>query len=85
MSTPHTLEVFRSSSQAIEATDAGFLRSGLESARDKTISVLAEIRSSLREGMNEVEARKHALDVFQGHGVTRHWHQPFILSRRATT
>lgn len=62
-----------------------FIRDGLFRAREKTISVLEEIRRMLREGMTENDARLLALTVFKSHGVTKHWHKPYIRFGSGTT
>lgn len=75
MNQPHTLGV---SGSSIEAVDPKFLKEGLFQAREKTITALEIIRSQLKEGLTEDDARKLALRVFQEMGVTKHWHKPHI-------
>lgn len=60
-------------------------REGLLRAREKTIEVLEEIRTELKAGMTEDDARKLALDIFARHGVKKHWHKPYIRFGAGTT
>ncbi|MGZ3774254.1 MAG: M24 family metallopeptidase [Pseudobdellovibrionaceae bacterium] len=69
----------------IEKVDPQFLTEGLIRARAKTIDVMHEIRSALTEGMNENDARLLTLSIFQNHGVSKHWHKPWIRFGEGTT
>lgn len=63
---------------ALEKVDPQFVRDGLLRAQDRSWKVLEEVRAATREGMTEDDARRMALEVFSGHGVTKHWHRPYI-------
>lgn len=78
MSHPHPLGVFAPSTEAIEAVHPQFVMEGLYRAREKTIGVLSEVRSQLRVGMTEDDARKLTLEIFAARGVTKHWHKPYV-------
>ena len=47
-------------------------------ARQNTIKLFNDIKANLVEGIDEVQARKMALDVSLDHGVEKHWHSPYI-------
>jgi hypothetical protein len=78
MSQFHSLQVSSESQKAIESVAPHFIKEGLLLAREKSWRVLKEILSLLKEGMNEDDARKLALQVFSTHGVSKHWHRPYI-------
>ncbi len=63
---------------ALEAVHSDFLREGLLSARDRTWKVFREIASELKVGMTEEQGRKVASLTFEKHGVTKHWHRPYV-------
>jgi CDP-4-dehydro-6-deoxyglucose reductase len=65
-------------SNSIEGVGPSFVKKKLLEARGKTLKVLSEIRERIQIGMTEDEARKMALDIFKSHGVTKHWHRPYI-------
>jgi CDP-4-dehydro-6-deoxyglucose reductase len=74
----HKLRVVSSLEIADELVDDKFVVAGLMDARRRTLSVMQEIRGEIKEGMTEDEARRLALEIFRGHGVTKHWHKPYI-------
>lgn len=62
----------------LERVDPRFAREAVMRAQAKSWQVLREIRAELRPGITEGEARELALETFKRHGVTRHWHVPFV-------
>lgn len=72
------LSVIESKPGSIESVDPLFIQEKLKQAQSKSWEVLNKIRSQLSEGLTEDEARKLALKVFQDHGVSKHWHKPYI-------
>ncbi len=78
MSELHPLQVTSFDSAKIEGVSPTFAKAGLLKAREKTIQVLREIQSELKVGMTEDDARKLTLDIFKRHGVTKHWHRPYV-------
>lgn len=78
MSEMHQLRVSAENKAAYEQVSPEFILEGLLKARDKTFEVLQEIRSQLREGVNERQARLITLSTFADHGVKKHWHLPYI-------
>jgi hypothetical protein len=78
MSDLHQLNVSALDQATIEKVDPHFIAEGLYRARDKTALVLHEIRKEFKEGLSENDARILALSIFQDHGVTKHWHRPYI-------
>lgn len=67
-----------------EAVHPNYLQEGLLSARQKTLQLFSEIRRNLREGMNEPEARKLAIEAANNLGTKKHWHQPYIRFGKGT-
>ncbi len=44
----------------------------------KAEELLVKIAEALTPGMTETQAREHAMAIFAAHGVTTHWHRPYI-------
>lgn len=82
---PHPLGAHVSLQASAESVSPGFIVAGLLHARERTLKVLDEVRSSLREGMTEDDARRMALKIFLDHGVSKHWHKPYIRFGAGTT
>jgi methionine aminopeptidase len=78
MSDLHQLQVSALDRSTIENVDPKFIVEGLFRARNKTVEVLHEIRKEFKEGLSENDARSLALSIFKDHGVTKHWHRPYI-------
>jgi hypothetical protein len=85
MSMPHQLGVRGASLSEIEAIHPSFFKESLFAAREKTIQLFSEIKSSLKEGMNEEDARKLANNIAHDLCATKHWHQPYIRFGKGTT
>ncbi|MGZ3770253.1 MAG: M24 family metallopeptidase [Bdellovibrio sp.] len=85
MSDLHQLGIYSADQAQMEKVDPQFLNEGLLRARAKTIEVLHEIRNALKEGMSENKARLLTLSIFQSHGVSKHWHKPWIRFGEGTT
>ena len=62
----------------LERVDPRFAREAVLRAQEKSWAVLREIRTALRPGMTESQGRALALETFKHHGVTRHWHAPYV-------
>ena len=78
MSDLHPLSTPSGAQNALEAVSAEFLTAGLWIAREKTVAVVLEIRDQLKIGMTEDQARQLVLACFSQHGVTKHWHRPYV-------
>lgn len=78
MSDFHQLKVTLADQSKIESVSPEFIKQGLIRARDKTVQVLHEIKNELKIGMTEDDARHLCLDTFKKHGVTKHWHRPYV-------
>ena len=85
MEQPHTLGVYTPAQTVLENVASKFLIEGLLHAQKKTVVVLHEIRAHLKVGMTENDARLLALEIFKQHGVTKHWHRPYIRFGAGTT
>jgi hypothetical protein len=78
MQDPHALGVHSQSPDEIEAVDPRFLREGLLAAQEKTRALFPTLKAALRTGMTEEEARREILGIFKEHGVSKHWHRPYV-------
>jgi CDP-4-dehydro-6-deoxyglucose reductase len=81
----HPLGVLASSKAALEAVHPKFVREGLMKARQKTIDAVGAIRGQVREGLNEVQATKMAMNILMDMGAAKHWHQPKVRLGAGTT
>ncbi|MCB9091953.1 MAG: hypothetical protein H6620_05285 [Halobacteriovoraceae bacterium] len=78
MNTPHELHINCIKSINHEAIDEKAVIENIFCAREKTIKLVSEIKENLVEGINEIQARKLALEISYSYGVKKHWHQPYI-------
>ena len=74
----HPLSVTEEFRKQCESVDPHFVKEGLLYARSQSWNVFNEIKSSLKVGISEIEARELAKKIFSDHGVKKHWHQPVI-------
>ncbi len=77
MSGPHQLAVL-SDSKNVEAVHPDFILEGQMQAREKTIRLYSKIKDQLKVGINEIDARKMAVEIASDLGASAHWHQPYI-------
>jgi len=68
----------------LEKVDPQFAVEGLLKAREKTLEVLARIRSELKEGASERDVLSQIRSIFADYGVTQHWHRPFVRFAEGT-
>ncbi len=80
----HPLRVSAVSQADLEKVSPGFLTEGLLMAQDKARLLLAEIRHSIQAGMTEELALRKALEISKAHGVSKHWHRPYLRFGRGT-
>jgi len=78
MNLPHELTINLLKNHTHEDLNRNSLIVGVHKAREKTIRLLNDIKQNLYLGINEVNARKLALQIAYDHGVKKHWHQPYI-------
>lgn len=78
MSDLHQLRVEASSADLVEGVAPDFREEKLLWARDKSWQVFSEIKAELSEGMTEKEAFDLSRRIFSDHGVTKHWHKPYV-------
>ena len=78
MSEIHPLRVSSEDREKLEKVDPKFADQKLIWARDQSWKVLHDVRSQLKEGMTEDEARLLCMDTFKQYGVQLHWHRPYV-------
>jgi hypothetical protein len=78
MNHPHPIQVTAEDRLKLEGVNEKFITQGILRAREKTIRVLNEARTQLKEGMTEEEGRKMTMDLFADYGVTKHWHRVYV-------
>jgi hypothetical protein len=81
----HRVGISSSSNHPLEAVNPTFVKEGILKAQKKSWDVLNDLKSLMKIGITEDEARKLALQLFQDHGVTKHWHRPYIRFGAGTT
>ncbi len=66
------------SAELLEGVGHKFACEKLVQAQCKAWEILAEIKGKIELGMTEADARALAIEIFLEHGITKHWHQPYI-------
>jgi hypothetical protein len=74
----HALGVTEEFRSKIEGVDPRFIKDGILFARERSWEVFHAIQKEIKIGMNEVQARELAKNIFLAFGVKKHWHQPSI-------
>ncbi|MGE4233382.1 MAG: M24 family metallopeptidase [Bacteriovoracia bacterium] len=85
MSDLDQINVLTQNREQMEQVDPRFAKEKLYFYQNKTWKVLNEIRSNLSEELTEDGARRLALEIFEKHGVKKHWHKPYIRFGKGTT
>jgi Xaa-Pro aminopeptidase len=67
-----------------EKVDPKFLREGMLTAREKSWEAFQLIKSQLKEGLTEGEAREVCLQVLKEKGAEKHWHRPYVRLGKGT-
>ena len=70
---------------ALQTVDPRFIREKLLHAQMQSWNVLKRIKDEINQGTTEDEARKLALKICSGFGVSKHWHKPYIRFGTGTT
>lgn len=81
----HSVGVSHPTSNHPESLSSQFVLEGLLRAREKTWEVVEQIQKEIKEGIQEAEASKLALNIFSDFGVSKHWHKPYIRLGPGTT
>jgi Xaa-Pro aminopeptidase len=85
MSDFHSLSATSDQNSRLESVHPEFVLAGLLTAREKSWQAFSAIRSQLKIGMTEIEAREMALRTLRELGSTKNWHKPWIRFGPGTT